>query len=140
MNTTKSSDPSTPKSEQTQKKKNIKSLYKKFKLQSFDLRKKEADKIIKKYPDRIPIILGINDSNDLPELDRFKYLVPKDITIAHFMATIRSRIILDSTMGIYFLINGTLPKTSDIIGAIYEQHKSNDGFLYVTYCKEFTFG
>ena len=37
----------------------------------------ESRRILAKYPDRIPVIITKNNKNDLPKLDKFKYLVPK---------------------------------------------------------------
>jgi len=37
-------------------------------------------------------------------------------------------------------VKGTLPATSDLMSKIYEEHKKDDGFLYMTYNGESTFG
>ena len=107
---------------------------------SFDKRKTESTKIRNKYPDRIPIICEKNDGSDIPTIDKKKYLVPADLTIGQFVYVIRKRIKLNSEKAIFIFINNILPNTSKIISQVYEEHKDDDGFLYVKYSGENTFG
>ena len=37
-------------------------------------------------------------------------------------------------------MNRTLPATSELMSKVYEDHKKDDGFLYMTYNGESTFG
>ena len=48
----------------------------------------EANKIREKYPDRIPVICE-RFNNNIKDLDKRKYLVPSDSTMAGFMFVIR---------------------------------------------------
>jgi GABA(A) receptor-associated protein len=41
---------------------------------------------------------------------------------------------------LFLFINGFIPSTSQHIGDIYSFHKDQDGFLYITYSYENTFG
>jgi GABA(A) receptor-associated protein len=103
----------------------------------------ESTKIKEKYTERIPIICekSNNRGNNLPQIEKFKYLVPKEFTIAQFMFVIRKRLdINDSQQAIFLFINGTIPATNSIISEIYETHKNEDGFLYINYSGENTFG
>ena len=43
-------------------------------------------------------------------------------------------------MILYLFVNGNLPTTSEQMNNIYDKYKSEDGFLYVTYSGENTFG
>ena len=56
----------------------------------FDKRYAEAERIRRKYPDRIPIICERAGEN-IPDLDRKKYLVPSDLTMGQFVYVIRQR-------------------------------------------------
>jgi GABA(A) receptor-associated protein len=109
----------------------------KFSLES---RKIESDKIVKRYPDRKPIIVEKSSSSDIMQIDKKKYLVPSDLTVGQFIYVIRKRINLPSDQAIYIFINNTLPPTASLISNIYEAHKDEDGFLYATYSAESTFG
>lgn len=56
------------------------------------------------------------------------------------MYVIRKRIKLSAEKAIFIFVNNTLPPTAALMSAIYEEHKDEDGFLYVTFSGENTFG
>ena len=112
-------------------------------LYDFESRLYESKKIKYKYPDRIPIICEkIYNARNTPNLDKKKYLVPDDYTIGQFLFIIRRRNELHnkSTQSIYLFIDGGIPSTSNYLRTIYNQHKDSDGFLYIEYSSENTFG
>lgn len=107
----------------------------------FETRKAESDKIIKKYPDRIPIIVYKNKSSTLKNIEKSKFLVPGDLTIAQFTVVVRKRIALSEKETIFLFINdNSLAAGASSIASIYEKDKDEDGFLYITYCNENVFG
>lgn len=113
----------------------------KFK-QEHDLekRKSEAARIREKYPDRIPVIVEKADKSDIVDIDKKKYLVPADLTVGQFVYVIRKRIKLSPEKAIFIFVNNVLPPTAALMSSIYDDHKDADGFLYVTYSGENTFG
>ncbi|XP_028751797.1 autophagy-related protein 8f-like isoform X1 [Neltuma alba] len=114
--------------------------------QEHDLEKRrtEAARIREKYPDRIPICLKVivekAERSDIPSIDKKKYLVPADLTVGQFVYVIRKRIKLSAEKAIFIFVDNVLPPTGAIMSAIYEEKKDEDGFLYVTYSGENTFG
>ena len=101
----------------------------------------ESSRVLEKYPDRVPIIVNrCKHTRDIPEIDRKKYLVPKDLTVGQFMYVIRKRIKLSPEKSIYLFVDNTIPPVSQYISTIYEHHKNNDNFLYIKYSGESTFG
>lgn len=118
------------------------SMYMKFKsVHSFDERQTESNRIRLKYPERVPVVCEKSaHSSGLPDLDKNKYLVPCDLTVGQFMFVLRKRIKLPAEQAIFLFVNGTIPSTSTIIDKLYDLHKDKDGFLYVTYSGENTFG
>ncbi|PWA44323.1 hypothetical protein CTI12_AA516740 [Artemisia annua] len=115
-----------------------KSLFK----QEHDLEKRraEAARIRDKYPDRIPVIVEKGERSDVPNIDKKKYLVPADLTVGQFVYVIRKRIKLSAEKAIFIFVDNALPPTGAIMSSIYEEKKDEDGFLYVTYSGENTFG
>jgi len=112
-----------------------------FKSQhSFEKRKAEADRIRLKYPDRIPVISEKAEKSNIPDIDKKKYLVPADLTMGQFVYVIRKRIQLPPEKAIYIFVGNTVPPTSALMSQVYRNHASDDGFLYVTYSGESTFG
>ncbi|RZB64048.1 Autophagy-related protein 8C isoform B, partial [Glycine soja] len=112
-----------------------------FKLQHpLERRQAEASRIREKYPDRIPVIVEKAERSDIPDIDKKKYLVPADLTVGQFVYVVRKRIKLSAEKAIFVFINNTLPPTAALMSAIYEENKDQDGFLYMTYSGENTFG
>jgi len=107
---------------------------------TFEKRKEVADKIRSKYPDRIPVIVEKVEKSNAPEIDKKKYLVPSDITVGKFVYEIRKHMKLGPEQAIFIFINGTLPPTASLMSDLYERNKDTDGFVYVQYSGENTFG
>lgn len=80
------------------------------------------------------------EKSDIAEIDKKKYLVPQDLTVGQFVYVIRKRIKLAPEKAIFIFVNNVLPPTAALMSAIYEEHKEEDGFLYITYSGENTFG
>lgn len=66
--------------------------------------------------------------------------MPVDLTVGQFVYVIRKRIKLPSEKAIFIFVNDILPPTAALISTIYEEHKDEDGFLYILYSGENTFG
>jgi GABA(A) receptor-associated protein len=107
---------------------------------SFDKRYAEASRICAKYPDRIPVIVEKATKTDLPDIDKHKFLVPKDLTVGQFVHIIRKRIKLTPEKAIFMFVNNTLAPTASLMSSLYEQHKNEDGFLYTAISGESCFG
>lgn len=111
------------------------------KTHTFEVRLDESQRILAKYPDRIPVICErATISNNTPEIDKKKFLVPRDLTVGQFIYVVRKRIRLSPEQAIYLFVNGMIPPTSALLMDCYESNRDQDGFLYVKYCCENTFG
>ncbi|XP_059651581.1 autophagy-related protein 8f [Cornus florida] len=106
----------------------------------FEKRRAEAARIREKYPDRIPVIVEKAERSDIPNIDKKKYLVPAELTVGQFVYVIRKRIKLSAEKAIFIFVDNVLPPTGAIMSTIYDEKKDEDGFLYVTYSGENTFG
>lgn len=109
-------------------------------MNELEKRQVEAQRIRSKYPDRIPVICEKADRGEIPDIDKKKYLVPADLTVGQFVYVIRKRIKLSPEKAIFIFINNVLPPTAALMSSIYEEQKDEDGFLYITYSGENTFG
>ena len=104
-------------------------------------RKEEAERILQKYPNRIPVIVQICDNkSNIPDIDKKKYLVPNDLTMGQFLYVIRKRIKLQPEQAIFIFINNIMPSSSALISQIYKENKEEDLFLYVMITGENVFG
>ena len=119
------------------KSKNYKSLFTK------QQRLEESSRMLKKYPNRRPIICdrSSHHNKDIPALDKRKYLVPDDCTIGDFMYVIRKRIRIPPEKSIFlFIADMNMVPIGKTINEVYDEYKDDDGFLYITFAGESTFG
>jgi GABA(A) receptor-associated protein len=102
----------------------------------------EADKIMKKYPDRIPAIVDKNPkSTNTPDIDKHKYLVPIDLTMGQLMYVIRKRIKLGHEQALFLFVNGSVASNSELVSSVYyRSHDPEDRFLHIVYSCENVFG
>ena len=103
-------------------------------------RKKESSKIIKRYPSRVPIIVEKKAGCSLRDIEKNKYLAPGDMSMSQFIFTVRRRIKLEPSEAIFLTVNGSLMSGGSLISDVYESKKDKDGFLYMIYSSENTFG
>ena len=52
----------------------------------------QSEKIMKKYPDKIPVIVKKFKNTNLPDINKSKYIVPKDMNFTNFVYIIRKHI------------------------------------------------
>lgn len=105
--------------------------------------KTEADRVLTKYPDRIPVIVNKSTSSgdDTPVIDKNKYLVPCELTVGQFMYVIRKRLTLAPQKALFIFVDNSAPPTSMLMSTLYEQSRDDrTNFLFVTYSGENTFG
>jgi len=106
----------------------------------FEKRKAEGEKIRRKYPDRVPVIVEKAPKARIGDLDKKKYLVPSDLTVGQFYFLIRKRIHLKPEDALYFIVNDAIPATSATMGTLYQDHHEDDFFLYIAYSDESVYG
>jgi GABA(A) receptor-associated protein len=119
-------------------------MFKKDPIKKIDIvdRLKVSEKILTKYPDCVPVIIRKRHGDKiLQDIDREKYLIPKNLRIGEIMIIIRKHIQLEPKQAIFLFVGeGILVPTSTSIWEIYKEHRDQDNFLYMTYCSENTFG
>lgn len=107
---------------------------------TFEHRRREYEKISSKFVDMIPIIIEKDSKSTIQMIDRHKFLLPKDITVGQFVYMIRRRVRLNPDEALFIFINNTLPTMSMLLSQLYNEHKDTDGFIYIKYSGENTFG
>lgn len=110
------------------------------KAQSFDQRKAAAKRMLEKYPDRVPVVIEKAQGSNAEDLPISKYMIPQDFTIAQFLSTLRKRINLSPDQAIFLYTENGIPPSSESMAQIYYNQVDSDGFLYMTYASESTFG
>ncbi|XP_076315338.1 gamma-aminobutyric acid receptor-associated protein-like [Tachypleus tridentatus] len=107
---------------------------------TFESRRIEGEKIRKKYPDRVPIIVEKALKAHIGDLEKKKYLVPSDLTVGQFYFLIRKRIHLRPEGTLFIFVNNVIPPTSATMGSLYQEHHEEDFFLYMSYSDENVYG
>jgi GABA(A) receptor-associated protein len=137
---------------------------------SLEQRRFESERIRRRYPDRIPVIVQPLSSSSsssssilstslfrsfsssssssscneitLARLDNEKFLVPSELSFGQFAYNIRRRLRLRAEHALFFYIGvyGKQPILSSTMEVLYNENKDTDGFLYVCYADEKVFG
>jgi GABA(A) receptor-associated protein len=110
-------------------------------LHTFEQRLRDSSQIILKYPYRIPVICEKHCENiNLTHLPKKKFLIPFDFTIAQFLFIIRKFIYIHPNEAIFICIGNVIPPSTTLFNNLYHHYKDTDGYLYLTYTTENTFG
>jgi GABA(A) receptor-associated protein len=108
----------------------------------YERRQLEASRILEKYPGRYPFIVERAHAAkaNIPHIQKKKYLVPGEITMGQFIAIIRRNIAITPDIAIYIFCNNVLLPSNMLIKDVYNLNKEPDGFVYMNYMGESTFG
>jgi GABA(A) receptor-associated protein len=120
--------------------------YKYQNIVPYKQRCKESMHIRYKYPERVPVIINIQDLS--LKLKKNKLLIPQDYTMSLAICGIRKQFILENYQAIFVFCDNMLVPNSQTIGELYENYKiknniknyDDDQYLYLTLCLENTFG
>ena len=107
-----------------------------YKKNPLEKRKQDCEKVIKKFPNKIPVMVTKHVKSTLPNLDKEKFLVPNDISVGNFHGIIRKKLVLEPQYGLNFFVGGkVLPKQDSLMQDVYNSLKDEDGFLYIEYAE-----
>jgi len=106
---------------------------------SLEERMNESLRVRTRNPARIPIILSRGNSN-VREIGRNKYLVPLDMTMGQLAFVIRRKIEMTPEKALFLFVNNKLLPTNALMEQVYQIEQNEDGFLYIFYSSEDTFG
>ncbi|KAH6945378.1 hypothetical protein HPB50_008133 [Hyalomma asiaticum] len=88
----------------------------------------------------LQVIVERAPNSHVPSIDKQKFLVPNDITVAQFMWIVRKRIHLSPEKALFVFVGRLMPQSSLSMGDLYATYHDDDGFLYLAYSGENTFG
>lgn len=108
-------------------------------IRSFEARLQESEQMKRRFPDRVPIIVERRKPT-IPEIDKHKFMVPLEMTAAQFIFVIRKRLQMKAESALFLFCNQTMLSGSMCISHICSNNLDADGFLYVLYDLENTFG
>lgn len=103
-------------------------------------RKFQSRLIMAKHPTRVPIYVYKHAKSKYQDINKHKYLVPKDITVGQFIYIIRKQLSVKPDQAIFVFVDNVLPPTAALMSQLYTDHADPDGFLYITFSHENVFG
>jgi GABA(A) receptor-associated protein len=98
--------------------------------------------ITSKFPDKLPIIVEKmkNVKSTVSDIPKNKFLIPNDLVVSQMMCIIRKYLELAPAESVYLFTNDVLLNSTDTLNDVYQKYKDADGFLYIFYTLENTFG
>ncbi|KAG8343186.1 putative microtubule-associated protein 1A/1B, light chain 3 [Trypanosoma vivax] len=107
---------------------------------SLEERQGESARIREKYPDYVPVICERSRTCTVGSLTKFKFLARQDHTVGQFIFGLRAGMQMEPEAALFLYVDGYVPPTNVQMADIYAKHRDEDGFLYVNYSSEATFG
>lgn len=107
---------------------------------TFEQRQLHARTLRSQHQDSVPVLLEQLPDSPLPSFGSLRFLVKKEMSVAHFIWFVRLKIRVQPEMALFFFVGKALPQNTATMGQIDEQHRDEDGFLYVACSCENTFG
>jgi GABA(A) receptor-associated protein len=105
-----------------------------------------SSRLKEKFPERIACIVEKTTSwgtRKIPHMERKKFLVPGNMKLCNFVIIIRRRIDLPEGSALLITVGvdtPTMPTMQATLDSLFSSYGSEDGFLYVHYGIESTFG
>ena len=98
----------------------------------------KPERLLQLHPDRVPVHVNVGDGL---YLDKYKYLVPRTMTVGEFGVIIRKRMNkLKPYEAIFLFVGNTLPPQPSTFSELHRQYAENNMLLNLEYRKENTFG
>jgi hypothetical protein len=116
-------------------------FYSTFIASSSEERQAQSFRLFKRYPDKIPVIIDRANRRD-PKIGKNKFLVPSSSTCAELLFMLRRHIELEPSQSIFLFHDKSLVNSSMSIQQLrhLSNLQNNDGFTYLFYSVENTFG
>jgi len=108
---------------------------------TFDERCRDSASIAEQHPDKVAVIVERSKSEkQLPVLDKSKFLVPGHVTVTELIRVLRRRLQLAPGQALFLFSQRGLPPGTQTMGELHECDRDEDGFLYMFYAAQETFG
>ena len=106
---------------------------------TYEERCEESRLMLTRFSDRIPVIVE-RKKLETPCIDKRKFMAPKTLTIGQLIFVVRRRLRIQPEQAIFLFVKNSLVVQHMTIEDVYERYKDDDGFVYISYDFETTFG
>jgi len=102
---------------------------------SFDERKRKAEYLKTKFPDKLPIIVSRSKKSDIVDIEKIYHIIPYHMTTSQFVMHIRKTIKYPPESELFISVNDeTLIVPSECkMETLYQTYKSPDDYLRIIY-------
>lgn len=111
-------------------------------MNSLEARRSRSAQILRQYPGRYPVIIHPATKINTPIISRHNFIVYGAQNFYALVRTIRPYIQeLDDVQTLFFFINDAIiPSHNLMVSTLYDRYAAEDGYLYLTYIVENSFG
>ncbi|KAI5858878.1 autophagy protein Atg8 ubiquitin like protein [Tricharina praecox] len=74
------------------------------------------------------------------ELVSSVFLCPPDLRLSEFMYNVRRKTKMPANIAVFLMADGLLVSLATTMGELYQQARDDDGWLYIVWTEESTFG
>ena len=104
-------------------------------------RQGQSRNMLTKHPGKVPIIIErANGATEAEQIDRKKFLVPRGMSMGQMACIVRKRLHLPQEQALFLFVCGKIMPVTMTVSDAHTCHADEDGFLYITFNMENTFG
>lgn len=111
---------------------------------TFQQRRTQSLKLQEQFPGYVLVIIEpARPRKEAEEKDtlKTKFIVPAENTLGQFLVRFRKQVKLKDDDAVFvFTSKETMPSNAQTMSTLFSNHADEDGFLYLTFAKENTFG
>ena len=97
--------------------------------------RRKSKRLMNRHPGHLPVIIVTE-----MKMTKYKFLPHEESNLGMLLSVIRNYTDIKSTQAFIVTINKTLPPLTALIGDLYKEHATPDGYLHICVSKESTFG
>ena len=101
-------------------------------------RQRSAENYLKNNPTKVPVLI-INHHKSIL-LNQFKYLLSRELKVGRLVVMLKKMNSCSEEDAIYFYAGNKILRFDQTMQKVYEEHRSEDGFLYIRMTNLPTFG
>lgn len=100
---------------------------------SFEDRKKSTTEILKKYPDKVPVLVSRKYGKNIKQIEKQRFMVTRYLGILNLKHILAKELKLENETLLHLESKNCILNDNINIEELYVKHKDTDGFLRIYY-------